>query len=111
MKFDTISEFINEMNIKLGWSDAELARKMGYTSSMVSLVVNGHIPSLRFCKRLAKAYNEPLENILIMAGLIDEKSQPPQTKLYNELTQIAARLPEQKLKEVVGFARYKLDEK
>ena len=104
--------FIKKENLKRGWSNNELAHHMGYTGTWVSnIMTQRDPPSVKFCNMLAKVYHEPPENILRMAGLIPEKSEPPKTKVFNELVDILQRLEEDKLQNVVDFARFQLEKK
>ncbi|MBN1887667.1 MAG: response regulator [Thermoflexales bacterium] len=66
--------FLNWLNDELqerGWSMRELSRRMGFSVSTVSRVLNGEQnPSGDFCQGLADAFNVPVNRVLWQAGLL-----------------------------------------
>ena len=107
----TLIDYIRKNNDKRGWNETSLSRHMDVSKSTVSSVMCGGKASADFCVRLADSYDEPVEYILRLAGHLKRNPPTITTKLHTELIYVASRLPEQKSTEVVGFARYKLEEK
>lgn len=59
-----------------GWNSSELARRAGIAPSTVSVVLgNQSHPGLEFCVGIARAFGQPPEDVLRLAGLLP--SLPP----------------------------------
>ena len=64
-------EFINSELTTRGWGNNELARRAGLSSSGLSTVMtNRQGPGVEFCVKIARAFDEPPEKILRIAGLL-----------------------------------------
>jgi transcriptional regulator with XRE-family HTH domain len=69
--------WITEETEKRGWGYSELGRKAGLSPATLSLVLSGQRKvSLSFCKGIAKAFGEPPEKILRLAGLLPPEPAP-----------------------------------
>jgi transcriptional regulator with XRE-family HTH domain len=58
---------------KNNWSVRETARKAGLSHPTISDILNGDQPSYETCKKLAKLFKAPAENIFRIAGLLPLK--------------------------------------
>lgn len=65
------SEWLNEERNKRGWTQNELARRAGMTSSGVSQVITRRtFPGPEFCRGVARALGVPPERVFRKAGLL-----------------------------------------
>jgi transcriptional regulator with XRE-family HTH domain len=54
-------------------SQRELSRRAGVSHSLISNALRGERPvTIDFCKAVAKGLDEPIWNVLIMGGILDE---------------------------------------
>lgn len=67
-------EWLNEELRKRNWSQNELARESGFTSTIISRVMNGQRPGLEVCKKLAETFDTDLILVLERAGHISMPS-------------------------------------
>lgn len=95
----------DELN-KRGWSDSELARRGGISQSTVSMVRNGQRGASQvFCRAIAKAFDEPPERVLRLAGLLPPLPAGEDPSIA-ELDEMVARMtPEQRL-ELLRYGEY-----
>lgn len=60
-----VSNKIKSLRESLGWSQARLARSVGFTSSAISMVEKGlRLPSLTMCHRLATVFQVTMESLI-----------------------------------------------
>jgi len=80
------TEFINWLRKELqerDWSQNELARRAGFTSAGVSLVMTGERnPGPEFCQAIARVLKLPQEEVFLRAGLLES----PLSRLFAELS-------------------------
>jgi transcriptional regulator with XRE-family HTH domain len=61
-----------QLKIK-GFSQRQLADKVGVSNTFISDVLRGRRSvTFGFCQAIAKGLNEPIWNVLMMAGLVDD---------------------------------------
>lgn len=101
---DFISWINEELNYR-GWSQNELARRMGITASAVSKTMLGKSSVTRdFCAALATAFGMDEDDVLIKAGKRTTKPGLSEIqKIYNEL-------PAEERKGILDFAKWKLQQ-
>lgn len=89
---DWLNRYLEDHDISM----RELSRRAGYSSALVSEVINANLePSADFCIKTAKATGAPAVDLLRMAGILppsieDMRSENP---TLDELCTIAATLP------------------
>ncbi len=70
------SEWLDRELYNRGWSRSEAARRGNISASMVDKVINGHAqPGMTFYKGIAQAFKMPLEDVLVKAGEIEERTE------------------------------------
>lgn len=103
---NNLSAFLNEELTKRGWSQRELARRSGLSPTSISEVMAGvRGPGKRFCQAVAKALQIPPERIFQEAGIIEA---PPDTLLFQELTNVAKILSEENQRKLLEYAQFLL---
>lgn len=96
--------WINSETAKRGWSNNQLARRMGMSSAGFSLVVTGKNQlSMEFCVNLARALGEPPEKILRMAGFLP--MVPPVDPSIQEVVEVMKNLGASDREDVVAYAK------
>lgn len=101
-------EWINDELNDRGWSQNELARRMGWSSSAVSKTMNQQSKvSYAFCEDLAKAFYMQKEDVLVKAGFLSEKTRTPEG---DEIQRIYNELPAEERKNILDFAKWKLQQ-
>lgn len=60
-----------------GWGPEDLAQRAGLSPTAVSVVLTGqHKAGPRFCQKVARALDEPVERVLSLAGLAAQDPAP-----------------------------------
>jgi transcriptional regulator with XRE-family HTH domain len=102
-----MSEFFSWMNSELedrGWSYNELARRAGFSSGTVSMVMTGkNQVSWEFCAGVADAFGMPPEDVFRKAGLLRPTPDPEGVQ---ELTRLAKGLDAHGLELLTEFAQF-----
>ena len=102
-------KWVNGQIQQKGWTMNELARRSGLSSGYTSQVLSGKKdPGPKFYQGIAKAFNVTLESV---EQLDQSGGQPitPDEAALAELSQIAQKLPPADLREILEYARYRLD--
>ena len=74
---DNFSEWLIELLEERGWSRSEAARRGQISPSMFDKVINQYAnPGIKFCMGVARAFDIPLQEVLIRAGLDSGKKNP-----------------------------------
>ena len=101
---NNLSAFLNKELDERGWSQRELARRSGLSPTSISEVMSEKRgPGKRFCRAVAEALQVPPERIFQEAGII---SSPPDTPLFNELTNVAKSLSEENQRKLLEYAQF-----
>ena len=67
------TEWLQKAMLERGWSQADLSAKSGISEPHISKIVNGRRKiGVDACNAIAKAFNMPPEQVLRIAGLIDQ---------------------------------------
>lgn len=94
MKTD-FGEWIQSMIDERGWSQSELARRAGTTSTTVSRIISKErLPGVEFCRGVAKALGMRDIEVLQRAGLADPEP-PSDTPSVREMIAKFARLSDE----------------
>lgn len=91
------------------WKQADLARKSGITTGYISQILSGiRSPGVDFCKAIAKAFNVSVDDVLVVAGLLETKAPPSDVR--ERVKRQLDQLTEEQLKVVERTARALLAE-
>ena len=93
-----------------GWSNSELARRVGVTPSAMSRITNRQTqPSFETCIGIAQALGYPPEQVLRKAGLL-----PPwpghDDKAIQEVRELMRRLPDDRRQQLREYAWFLLQQ-
>jgi len=88
------------------WTQADLARATSLTTGAVSNYINGRIPDEAALRKIAKALKLPAETVFRAAGILPPAL--PSNPLVDEVTFLAAKLPQQDVQDLIDLARSKL---
>jgi len=90
---DSLATWLNEQIQDRGWTQNELARRVGITSGGMSQIMTRKIlPSSDFCVAVAQALGVPPEQVFRLAGLLpqlpnqDDPTLPKLIELINRLS-------------------------
>lgn len=90
-----------------GWKQADLARATGLHSGTIANVLNGQRkPGVDFVLAVARALRVSPEDLYRRAGLLPPQPDRYRTPTEKDLLDILKRLPLDKQKEVINFARF-----
>lgn len=99
--------WINGEIKKKGWSNNELARRAGMSSSGMSRVLTGENKiTWEFCYQVAQALKEPPEKLFRLAGLLPP-APPERDQLIQEITDILKQLTQAERKDLLEYARFR----
>ena len=102
-------EWVQQMIDERGWSQSELARRAGTTSTTVSRVINKErLPGIEFCRGIAKAFGLPEIDVLRLAGLASPARA--QSTLRDKLVIQLGDMTEEQLGAMERYARALLAE-
>lgn len=106
-----MSSFITWINHELndrGWSQNELARRMGFSSASVSrTMAQQNNVTYEFCVAVAVAFGTDKEEVLVRAGLLNPRTR---TIEGDEIQRIYNELPAEERKSILDFAKWKLQQ-
>jgi transcriptional regulator with XRE-family HTH domain len=89
-----VNDFFTWMNSELnlrGWTNAELARRMGLSRAAISLTLSGtNAVTWEFCAAVAEAFHMPAEEVFRRAGLLRPVARP---EVVQEIVDVARNLP------------------
>lgn len=86
---------IKELRLRIGISQSELARRIGYSHEFISQVERGiKTPSVKALQKIAAGLGVPV------SSLMDSGQPPPESeeKLRSEVQRLIGRLPAEKLR-------------
>lgn len=108
---ENFSEWLDRMLEERGWSRSEAARRGGVSASMFDKVINQQSkPGAKFCIGIARAFDIPLSEVLIRAGLvknpydITETSKQIRDQIINY--KVAEELDEDQKDELIQFIEF-----
>jgi transcriptional regulator with XRE-family HTH domain len=109
-----ISEWITSEINKRGWSQADLAHRMGFSPGQVSHVITGQRkPSPEFLDALARALKVQPEAVFRAAGLLPPEKQIEVDPRLDKLNAMLSTLSEEEQEEVLDmvevFIRHKAE--
>jgi transcriptional regulator with XRE-family HTH domain len=88
---DEFVTWLNRAVGEAGWTWAELAKRSGISTSMVSMVISGQRhPGPEFCVGVARAFGELPERVMRIAGLLPPL--PPSVQEESEVIQQLRRI-------------------
>jgi transcriptional regulator with XRE-family HTH domain len=106
----TFTEWIEQELESREWRQANLARVMGASEGMVSMVLRGERkPGPDFCNGIAKAFGIPPEEVFRMAGLLPALPEQDD-ELARQLVESFKLLPIEKRREVLSYTIWKVQE-
>jgi transcriptional regulator with XRE-family HTH domain len=110
LEHDFVDWLYSEIASK-GWTNNELARRAGVTSSAMSLLLNKkNNPGLETCVGIAEALGYPPEYVLRKAGLIPPLPASPDDERIKEVREIMRNLPEDDQEEIRQYIWFKLQQ-
>ncbi len=106
----TFNEWIEQELESREWRQADLARVMGSSEGMVSMVLRGERkPGPDFCNGIARAFAVPPETVFRLAGLLPALPEEDD-ELARQLVEGFKRLPIEKRREVLSYVIWKIQE-
>ncbi len=107
LTMETIIEFLEENMKKRNWSQADLARKSGLDTSLVSNILAGRRNiGVTSANAIAKAFKIPPEIIFRKAGLLPEV--PDSSERLEELMYLYNLMPEEYQKDLINYAHVRI---
>lgn len=104
---DELRAWVSQEIERRHWSYRELARKTGFSPSLVSKVLlEKRSASADFCIKVANALGESPEKLLRLAGILPT-SPASEDSTLQELMDLARSLPPEEQEEVLKYARYR----
>lgn len=95
MKND-FGEWLQNMIDQRGWSQSELARRAGTTSTTVSRVLSKErLPGVDFCRGVARAFNMTDVDVMRIAGLASNQSPDDAPPSVREMISKFTRLSDE----------------
>ena len=91
------------------WRPADLAHRAGLSTGSLSNVLSGNRnagPDI--CNAVARALGEPEEKVFRLAGLLPPLPAAEEDELLNEITETFMRLNPEMRREVLDYARWRL---
>lgn len=105
MKNKTFARWLQGELDDRNWSQNELARESGLTSTIISRVLGGQRPGLEVCKAIAVAFHCPPHFILIKAGHLPSPTGDP---LYDEIATKAMLLEHDELVRLSAYIDFEM---
>lgn len=93
----------SEMQLR-GLTDAALAKRGGFSKSVISKARAGNIPGWEACKSIAAGLNLPAEIVLRAAGHLPQIPQPDQQQ--QELDHLYRQAMPEIRRNILGYLRY-----
>ncbi len=102
---DEFPFWLNEQMRKRSWSQSELARHAHLSQTVISQVLGGQHPGVRFCKAIAGAFGLPPEEVVKLAGILP---RPPKwTPELDEWMALFEQLSDEDRSEMIELGRIK----
>ena len=106
------------MNPLIDWIESEIAEgratpngiatNTGHSKGLYYQVMAGKSEvSFKFCQGISRATGEPLNRILVLAGLLP----PPRNRKTQEIIDLCHAMTDQEADEVISFIRWKRSER
>ena len=106
----TFNEWVEQELKSREWRQADLARVMGSSEGMVSMVLRGERkPGPDFCNGIARAFGVPPETVFRMVGILPALPEEDD-ELARQLVESFKRLPIEKRREVLSYVIWKIQE-
>lgn len=91
-----------------GWSNRELARRAGVSHTAMNDAVSGQgAITAKFCRKIGRALQVPLEDVMRRAGLLPGFFIDDSALTFQELMAVISELPDDARKELLDFAKFK----
>ena len=101
----TFIEWVAEQREQRGWTQNELARRMGTSSGRLSMILNEQRGfKADFCRELARALDLPEIVVFVQAGLMSQTTNPDELTL-RELYGLLSALPPDDQRAILAEAR------
>lgn len=95
---------------KVGWTQAELARRSGISKAYISRLINKQRePSAEILKLLASALNLPNEEVFRAAGLLSKLSD--KDRLIEELLFNLSHLDKEQREQLIQYSKFLAEKK
>ena len=102
---NAFSDWLNKQLRENSWSQSELARRAGISSSNVSMVLGEQLdPSFEFCSKIARALTLPPSLVMQKAGLLGIPNRSP---TFRELVALIEDLPIEEQQDLLDYALYR----
>lgn len=106
MKLENLVDHLLEEKKRLGFTQAEIARRSELSPAQISRIFKlKSTPSLDALNGIARAINKPVDLIYEWAGVSSSYGKNPMTE---EIKEIANRLEERNLDDLLQYARMRL---
>jgi transcriptional regulator with XRE-family HTH domain len=99
--------WLNEQMAKRGWSIRQTAKNAGISHSIISLTLNGEMPTYGTCAALASAFEFPPIEVFKLAGLLPQGSES--NLLNDQILFLFDKLPLEDQQEILQIAQIKLE--
>ena len=107
LTMETVIEFLEDNMKKCNWSQADLARKSGLDTSLVSNILSGRRNiGVTSANAIAKAFKIPPEIIFRKAGLLPEVLDS--SERLEELIYLYNLMPEEYQKDLIDYAHVRI---
>ena len=107
LTMETVIDFLKDNMKKRNWSQADLARKSGLDTSLVSNILSGRRNiGVTSANAIAKAFKIPPEIIFRKAGLLPEVLDS--SERLEELIYLYNLMPEEYQKDLIDYAHVRI---
>ena len=109
---ESFSKWLVDRISQKGWTRAEFCRRAGLSDPGLSLVVSGkRRPGVEFCQAVARAFDDVTpEQVMRLAGLLDELPGPESDFMIRRVTDIMLRLSPRERQQVLEYAEWRYGE-
>jgi transcriptional regulator with XRE-family HTH domain len=84
-----LSSWLNDQTKSHGWSFRYVSRRAGVSHSTVARLANAEVkPTPESCQALARAFDVPVEEVMLMAGLLTLPNVPPNGRPVRERVRV-----------------------
>lgn len=108
-KIEKFVRFLDHQLAKKGWTDYQLAKRAGISSSVISHARQGKLPKWDACEKIATALGIPPEMVFRAAGLLPPSVE--QTEDLNLLNHLFTQLDEEDRQDILTFMETKIKRK
>lgn len=108
LQLSEFTEWLIAEKDKRGWDDSMLAARAEVSPSIVSMVLSEQRnPGFDFCKGIVRAFNEPPERVLRLAGLLPSLPAGENSPWLDRLMTVVKRLSASDQIEVLRYAEFR----